>query len=185
MEQLAQWDRELFVYLNTLNTGFLDNFWLVVTQIENWIPLYLIIFILFWKNFTQKKAMLAIMLTFSTLATILVLTGVVKSFVGRLRPSNTPELETLIRVLQTPTDFSFWSGHAATSMAITVFVVSVLKHKMRWSYLFFIWPFLFTTSRIFVGVHYPSDLLVGATVGTVIGLFFYKLFTSLNSRLMP
>ncbi len=185
MEQLAQWDRELFVYLNNLNAGFLDSFWLVVTQIENWIPLYLIIFIVYWKKLTRKKAMWAFMLTLSTLATILVLTGVVKSVVGRLRPNNTPELETLIRVLHTPTDFSFWSGHAATSMAITVFVVSVLKHKTRWSYLFFIWPLLFTTSRIFVGVHYPSDLLVGAAAGTVIGLFFYKWFTSLNSGLTP
>lgn len=184
MEQLAQWDRELFVYLNTLNAGFLDNFWLLVTQIENWIPLYLIIFIVFWKRLTKKKAILAIILTLSTLVTTLALTGFVKSVVGRLRPSNTPELETLIRVLQTPTDFSFWSGHAATSMAITVFIVSVLKHKTRWSYLFFIWPFLFTTSRIFVGVHYPSDLLAGAVVGTVVGLFFYKLFPSLHARLV-
>lgn len=182
MEQLAQWDRDLFVYLNNLNSGSLDTFWVFVTQIENWIPLYIVFFLVFWKTLSRKKALQATILTFCTLGFIILLTGIVKNFIGRLRPSNTPELETLIRVLQTPGDYSFWSGHAATSMAITVFVVSVLKSQTKWASLFFIWPILFIVSRIFIGVHYPSDLLVGAVMGTVIGLLFYKLYTSLSTR---
>ena len=184
MEQLAQWDRDFFVYLNNLNNGSLDSFWLGVTQIQNWIPLYVIFFLVFWKMLSRKRAILATILTFCSLGSIILLTSVVKNIVARLRPNNTPELETLIRVLQAPSDYSFWSGHAATSMAITVFVVSVLKSKARWTLLFFIWPLLFTLSRIFVGVHYPSDLLVGALMGTGLGLLYFRLYTSLNTRLL-
>lgn len=180
MEQLAQWDRDFFVYLNNLNNGSLDNFWLAVTHIQNWIPLYILFFFMFWKILSHKKAIQASILTFCTLGSILLLTSIVKKFAGRIRPSNTPELRTLIRVLQTPEDYSFWSGHAATSMAITVFVVSVLNTKTRWVFLFFTWPVLFTLSRIFVGVHYLSDLLIGAIMGSLIGLLYSRLYTGLS-----
>lgn len=180
MEQVAQWDRELFVFLNNQGTAQFDSFWLVVTQIENWIPLYIVFFLSLWKFLSKKEAILATLLAFGTLASMLSITSLVKNLVGRLRPNNTSELDTLIRVLQTPSDYSFWSGHAATSFAVTVFVVSTLNKKTKWAYIFFIWPLLFTVSRVFVGVHYPTDLLVGAFMGSLLGAGFYRLYTSLS-----
>ena len=54
-------------------------------------------------------------------------------------------------------------------------MVLVLREKTKWVYLFFLWPLIFVTSRIYVGVHYPSDIFVGALVGTVFAFLFYKL----------
>ena len=100
-----------------------------------------------------------------------------KVLVGRLRPNNQPELEGLVRTLQNPQDFSFFSGHAATSFALTFFVCLQLRHRYPGLILLFIWPVLFTLSRIFVGVHYPLDLVVGSGVGL--------LSAYLANRLLP
>ena len=176
MEQLAQWDSELFIWLNGLGVEQLDAFWLLVTHIGNWTPLYILFFILFLKAFSRKHALIATLFSILTLITALGLTALIKNTVRRLRPSSLQELEGVIRVLETPSDYSFWSGHAAVSFAITVFVVYVLCSWSKWVYLIFIWPLLFTLSRIFVGVHYPIDLIVGTIAGSLIGFSFYKLY---------
>lgn len=175
MDQITEWDKELFLYLNGLNTGNWDTFWLLVTHIENWIPLYVIFFVLFWKTLSRKRALLATLFTFILTGCTLGITTIVKNSVTRLRPSNAPELDGLVRVLQDSPDFSFFSGHSAVSFAITVFIVLVLKSHTKWIWLLFIWPLLFAISRIFVGVHYPGDLLIGAIVGTLLGITTWKL----------
>lgn len=175
MDQIIEWDRELFLYLNGLNTGNWDQFWLLVTRIENWIPLYIIFFILFWKTLSRKRAILATLSTVILVLLTLGITSIVKNSVTRLRPSNTPELEGYVRVLQENTDFSFFSGHSAVSFAVTVFIILILRSRIKWIWLLFIWPFLFAISRIFVGVHYPGDLLIGAIVGTILGILMWKI----------
>lgn len=175
MDQIIEWDRELFLYLNGLNTGNWDQFWLLVTRIENWIPLYIIFFILFWKTLSRKRAIQATLSTIILVVFTLGITALVKNSVTRLRPSNTPELEGYVRVLQENTDFSFFSGHSAVSFAITVFIILVLRSHIKWIWLLFIWPIIFAISRIFVGVHYPGDLLIGAIVGTIFGVSMWKI----------
>ena len=61
------------------------------------------------------------------------------------------------------------------SFAITVFVVLVLKPHIKWIWVLFIWPILFAISRVFVGVHYPGDLVIGAVVGSILGIITWKL----------
>ncbi len=173
-EQLQEWDSALFIYLNSLGIEEYDSFWVFVTKIEHWTPLYILFFILFFIVYTRRKAFVGVGLTFLVFMVSLGLTNLVKNAVGRLRPNNTPELADLIRVLQTPGNYSFFSGHAAVSFAMTTFVVLALRSRFKWVYVFYIWPLLFIMSRIFVGVHYPGDIFVGALVGTAIGFLFWK-----------
>lgn len=173
-EQLLQWDRDLFVYLNSLGIEDYDTFWVFVTKIENWTPLYLLFFILFFIVYNKRKALIGAGLTLFVFVLTLTLTDLVKNAVGRLRPNNTLDLTDLIRVLQTPDNFSFFSGHAAVSFAMTTFVVLCLRHRFKWTYVFYIWPLLFIMSRILVGVHYPGDVFVGALVGTLIAWCSWK-----------
>ncbi|MGY8915678.1 MAG: phosphatase PAP2 family protein [Flavobacteriales bacterium] len=98
-----------------------------------------------------------------------------KEFVARLRPNNNEEINTIIRILRSPTGYSFFSGHASSSFSITTLVFLFLRPKFKWAWVFYIWPLLFTFSRIYVGVHYPVDILVGAMVGILSALMFYKL----------
>lgn len=179
MDQILEWDKELFLYLNGLSTVPWDYFWLLVTRIENWIPLYILFFFLFWKKLSRKKALLATLFTFVLMGLTLGITTLVKNVVSRIRPSNEPDLNGLVRVLQTNVDFSFFSGHSAVSFAISVFVILILKQHVKWIWVILIWPFLFAMSRIFVGVHYPSDLLVGAIVGILLAVISRKLLRTI------
>ncbi len=179
MDQILDWDKELFLYLNGLSHLQWDYFWLLVTRIENWIPLYILFFFLYWKKLSRKKALLATVSTLILMGLTLGITTLVKNVVTRIRPSNEPDLNGLVRVLQTNVDFSFFSGHSAVSFAVSVFVILILKQHIKWIWIILIWPFLFAMSRIFVGVHYPSDLFVGAIVGILLAVISRKLLRSI------
>ena len=175
-KQIEQWDRELFVYLNNLGIEKYDSFWIFVTNPAHWIPLYILFFVLFFLVFHWKKAIFTGLFLLLTAAATYFFTNLVKGFAVRARPNNTPDLSEMIRILQEPTNYSFFSGHASTSFAATTFVVLVLSKTSKWIYLAYIWPFLFILSRIYVGVHYPGDIIVGALVGIIMAWLFFRLY---------
>ncbi len=182
-EQIKEWDRELFVYLNNLGIEQYDAFWIYVTDPRHWIPLYLLFFLLIFLAYHWRKASFTGLFLLATVVSTWVLTNVVKEMADRLRPNNEPELIDLVRILQEPTNYSFFSGHASTSFAATTFFVMVLQDKSRFVYLAYIWPILFVMSRIYVGVHYPGDILVGAVVGILMALLFYRLYLKSGRRM--
>lgn len=179
-EKLLKWDRDTFIYLNGLGTKEFDFFWSAITNITTWIPLFLLLIVLLILKFPKKEAFFKLMTVFGLIFFIIAVTHLTKTCVGRLRPNNTEEINTLIRVLKSPTDYSFFSGHAASSFSITVLVFLFLRKKIKWMVLFFIWPLLFAISRIYVGVHYPLDIIVGALVGILTGIIFYKVYNRFN-----
>ena len=178
-EDLVLLDQDIFRFLNSLWIGDFEGFWLFITEIEHWIPLYLFIFYLIFKNYRRPINFMGIASVFVVAVSTLSLTNLVKNYVARLRPNNEPLLMDSIRILQTPENFSFWSGHSAVSFAVATFAVILLSQKIntKWIYLIYVWPILFALSRIFVGVHYPVDIIVGMIVGLLLGLAFAKAFT--------
>lgn len=176
LEQLLEWDRSIFIYLNSLGIEAYDGLWSSITSLHNWIPLYILFVVLLLVKFPKREAARKL---FTLLGLILFIAGLTywtKIAVARLRPNNAGDISTLIRILQCPTDYSFFSGHASSSFSITVLVFLFLREKVKWAFLFFLWPVLFALSRIYVGVHFPSDIIVGAVVGSVSGLLFYTLY---------
>ncbi|MEL6810921.1 MAG: phosphatase PAP2 family protein [Bacteroidota bacterium] len=174
LDTLKEWDRTLFVFLNNLGIEPLDSFWIFVTQIESWTALFILFAVIIFNYYKGKKGILVFLFAVAAFAITLLCTELTKEFVARLRPNNELGLANLIRTLQKPTSYSFFSGHASTSMAITTFMVLAIRSFNKWIFLAFLWPLLFMTSRIYVGVHYPSDILVGALVGVIIGGVFHK-----------
>ncbi|MEB8330589.1 phosphatase PAP2 family protein [Flavobacteriaceae bacterium KMM 6897] len=176
LEKIAEWDRNIFIYLNSLGIEDYDVFWSIVTNISTWTPLFVLFFILIWVKYSKKEALAMTLTVLLLVAFILGLTDITKEFVARLRPNNNEEINTVIRILRSPTGYSFFSGHASSSFSITTLVFLFLRPKYKWAWLFYLWPLLFTFSRIYVGVHYPVDILVGAMVGTLSALLFYRLY---------
>ncbi|PKP24273.1 MAG: phosphatase PAP2 family protein [Bacteroidetes bacterium HGW-Bacteroidetes-2] len=174
LKTLKEWDFQLFIYLNNLGIESWDGFWLLITKTTFWIPLFFLIFLLIYKSYGFKNGTLVMIYFFGTIFISIVLMLTTKYFVARIRPSSVPELAEIIRTLQKPNSYSFYSGHASSSFLIATFAVLILRKYFRWVYVFFLFPILFTLSRIFVGVHFPSDLLVGAMIGTLLALLFYK-----------
>lgn len=182
LETIKEWDREFFVFLNGLGVERLDGFWVFVTRTPNWIPLFIFFGALIFYYYRGKKASAILFFLILTVGFTLLITSVVKEYVARLRPSDVEAWGDLIRVLQQPSNYSFFSGHASSSFAITTFVVLSLRNYTKWIYISYLWPLLFVLSRIFVGVHYPSDIIAGAMVGTFIAVIGHKVCQNLLNK---
>ncbi len=179
LDKIIQYDKDLLVYLNGLGTENWDGLWLLITNQLSWIPLYLLFFYLIFRSFGWKKGLgllllTALMVTFSDQFTVFI-----KDYFERLRPNRDPSINEITRILKNNSSFSFVSGHATTSTGVTLLMHLRLKKYYPYTGLFFIWPLLFSYSRIYLGVHFPIDVLTGALLGLLIGYSFFKLSFSL------
>lgn len=179
LKSLLEWDRDTFVYLNNLGIEEYDLFWTTVTNFPTWIPLFILFIVLIFKKYPKKEAVYVLLTIVAMILFVSSFTDIVKNYVARLRPNNTEEINTIIRILKSPNTYSFFSGHAASSFSITTIFVLFLRKRFKWVWLCYIWPFLFAASRIFVGVHYPVDIIVGTFVGVTSSILFHKAYTRL------
>lgn len=173
LETLKQWDRDLFIYLNSIGIDKYDGFWLFITDIRSWIPLYIFFTVLIFYYYRRQKAQTVLLYLVLVVVLTLSITSFVKEYVARLRPSEVEAWAELIRVLQKPSRYSFFSGHASFSFSVTTFVVLALRSYTKWIYFAFLWPIVLMLSRIYVGVHYPGDIIAGAFVGSAIAVAGY------------
>ena len=178
LDTIIEQDKELFIYLNSLGNETWDGFWVLVTNQFNWIPLFLFMFFLIFKAYGWKKGLLLVFIVAILVAFSDQFVNLIKNYFERLRPNNDTSINNLIRILKRPHSFSFVSGHATTSFAVTFFMIATLKKHYKYTLLFLIWPFLFAYSRIYVGVHFPIDIFLGMLLGLTIGFIFYKISIS-------
>jgi len=185
LEKLLQLDREAFIYLNSFGSETWDSFWLFITQMYSWIPVFAIILYLTFKRLGWRHALLIIgMITVLLLLTDQT-TNLIKNYFQRLRPGSDPGLEGLMRAVKKRRSFSFISGHASNSMAVAFFLYRVLHPYLKYMGFFFLWPLIFAYSRIYLGLHYPGDILVGYLYGIFTGWLVLKLYIYLRDRYFP
>lgn len=182
MEKIIQLDKDLLVYLNGLGSETFDPFWLFITKQLHLTPLFLFIFYLVYKKVGGKNLLLiivsmAVMITFTDQ-----FTNLVKNTVQRLRPCNDEELKNIIRLVEVRGSYSYFSGHAANSMASTVFVFMILKKYYKYAISLFLFPLIFAYSRIYLGLHFPGDILSGYLFGAITGLTFYKIYVEVKKK---
>ncbi len=176
LKHLLEWDRNTFIYLNNLGTEDYDLFWVIVTSITSWIPLYILLLALIFLKYPKKEALFIACTIVLLLICILGLTDIIKTYFERLRPNNDIEINSIIRILKNPGGFSFFSGHASSSFSLATISFLFLRKKISIIWLLFIWPILFAYSRIYVGVHYPLDIITGALIGIILGFLFYLFY---------
>lgn len=182
-EKLIQLDKELLIYLNSLGSEQWDPFWLFITNQFNWAPLFAFIIFLIFKEFSWKKGLFLVIFIFAMAAFSDQFTNIIRGIFERLRPNNDEAINAVLRTLITPQSFSFTSGHATTSMAFAVFVYLLLREQFSFVKWVFVFPIFFAYSRLYLGVHFPIDILTGALIGSGIGCGFYKLQASIVPKL--
>lgn len=182
MEQLLELDKNVFIFLNGLGSTPFDQFWLLITKQINWAPFFLLVFYILqrkigWKNLGIVILFLAALITFTDQST-----NLFKNHFQRLRPCSNPEINSFIRIVKSSETFSFFSGHASNSMASSVFIFLIVRKYYNYTFLIFLFPLIFAYSRIYLGLHYPLDILTGYLFGIFAGLFFYKLFQAFEKK---
>tara|TARA_B100000929_G_scaffold137213_1_gene108686 strand:+ start:593 stop:1156 length:564 start_codon:yes stop_codon:yes gene_type:complete len=174
LESLIELDKALFVFLNSLGHESIDFIWLLITDKRSSIPLYFFLLIYLYKKLSTKD-----FLKYLLIVTLLILftdqtSGFFKDYFQRLRPCHDPEINSYIRIVKKGCGglYSFFSSHAANTFALATFYYILLR---KYSYFFkflFVWALIVSYSRIYVGVHFPIDILFGICFGTFSGYIF-------------
>lgn len=185
IDALLALDRELFLLLNNLGSERYDGFWKFITRQINWLPFFLFMaWVVFkslgWRKMLLLLGVLGVMMVFTDQTT-----NLAKNTFERLRPCSNPNLDGLMREVISRSSFSFFSGHACNSMAAAVYLMLILRPHVRHIGWLFLWPLIFAYSRIYLGVHYPLDIMVGFAAGATFGWVFYKLYGFILNKYFP
>lgn len=182
MDSLIALDQEIFLFLNNLGTPFFDPFWLFITHKFSSIPLYAILIYLLYKNFGFKKTIAALVVVAIMITITDQLSYAVKHWVMRPRPCSEKSIEGLGRFITRCGSYGYFSGHATSSFALAIYLGLIFRSTYKYMFLgLVIWALFVSYSRIYVGVHYPGDVLTGMMVGSCLGLgcfWLYKLACS-------
>ena len=175
-EKLIQLDKELLVFLNGLGSPTYDGLWLIITKQINWLPFFLLILYLLFKKIPIKQLLFTLLFVAILILVCDQTTNLFKNTIQRLRPCNDLEISSIIRSVRKSDTFSYFSGHAANSMATMTFLFFIMRKFYKHAYLLFLFPLIFAYSRIYLGLHFPLDILSGYLCGAVFGIVFYKLY---------
>ena len=189
LECILSADLSLLRFFNSGNSVYFDALVPMLTSGLTWIPLYIALFYLVVKN---HETMAQIMLIIATAVVCVCIAGgigdfIVKPMVGRLRPCNDPMVKAQLNLVAgtLSESYSFFSSHAANTFSVAM-CFRLLVRDRRFTIVMFLWALLNCWTRLYLGVHYPSDILCGmlygSFVGVVVYLAFYKLFYKFNIK---
>ena len=166
-------DSQLFLFLNGLHADWLDPVMVAITGMRLWIPLFLLLLYLVFKKYGLRGFWILLGVAVVVVCSDQLSAHVCKPLFHRLRPCFNPDLEGLVHLPKGLPGgrFGFVSSHAANTFAVASFLTATLWKRYRWiGWVLYGWALLSSYSRIYLGVHYPGDILAGAALGILIGL---------------
>lgn len=187
MDQLRALDRSVFLAINGWHSPWADVMMSTLSELLLWIPIYLLFLFLLhrrygWKGLAWSVPVIALMIYGSDSGSVILF----KNAVQRLRPCHVPELQGVVHVVDgyCGGSFGFVSSHASNHFAIASFMGSVLQGKPRWVWpALLLWASVIAYSRIYLGVHYPGDVVAGAAFGATVGCIASLIHKRLMMRL--
>lgn len=172
-------DKQWLLAVNGSDSLFLDRVAHVLTTALTWLPLYLSLFYVVLHNNNNFRKVLCV-LAGAGLCVLLAGTiddMIVKPMVARWRPTHDPEIGMLVDIVDGYRGgrYGFFSAHASNTFSIAVFFCWLIRSRLL-STALVIWSFTNCWTRMYLGVHFPGDILVGLTWGLIVGTFVYYLF---------
>lgn len=178
MDTLLLWDKNLFLWLNNLGTPQFDALWMAITDKKHTIGFYVVIIAicsrwLGWKKTLWLLLTIALLITFTDQ-----ITNAIKNGFQRFRPCHEEAFDGLMRRVKSSCGgkYSYFSGHASNSFAIATLFVTLFAKRFQAMHLLFVVAAFVAYSRIYIGVHYPLDVLSGALFGAFGGWLFAKIY---------
>lgn len=179
-QQLENLDKKLFILLNSrLTNSFFDTVLPYFRDSVFWAPLYLFLLAFIAFNYGRKGLWWSVAFVCTIAIADLVSSRIFKEGFERLRPCQDPIFIDQVRLLlkQCSGSFSFTSSHAANHFGMATFAsITLYPTFKRWIYLSYLWAFFIAYAQIYVGVHYPLDVLGGAAIGVLAGLLTSSVF---------
>jgi undecaprenyl-diphosphatase len=177
IEKLNQFDTELFLFLNGLHNDFFDLVMYYASDRFVWIPLYAVLIYFIIRNH-RKRSWLIILLVVLVITASDQLSVFLKNYFERPRPCHQEQLWEAIHTVRNKCGgaYGFVSSHAANTFALAFYLIPFFKQRNRFFSIFIIfWAVFISYSRIYLGVHFPGDVLFGALLGMIIGISFAKI----------
>lgn len=179
-------DTKVFLWLNGLHTGWLDTVMVSVTETWPWIPLFGLLLYMAFKQYGRRGWWIVLGVAVVVLCSDQLSAHVCKPLFHRLRPCFNPDLDGLVHLPKglPGGKYGFVSSHAANTFAVATFLTGALRMLYKsigwWLYA---WAFISSYSRIYIGMHYPGDIVAGAVLGILIGWMVWRLLENhLNRR---
>lgn len=179
-------DTRLFLWLNGLHAGWLDTVMVSITEMWVWVPLYILLLYMVFKQYGKQGWWVLLAVGLVILCSDQLSAHVCKPLFHRLRPCFNPELEGLVHLPKglPGGQYGFVSSHAANTFAVAAFLTAALRKSYKsvgwWLYA---WAAVSSYSRIYIGVHYPGDILAGAALGVLVGWMVWLLLLRLKNHL--
>ena len=179
MGTLSNIDNQFFLFLNSLHSDGLDKVMVLVTDMWVWLPLYLLL--IYWtvKQYGKRCWWVFLAMGLVVLCSDQLASHVCKPLFHRLRPCYNADFQDLIHLPKGMAGgkYGFVSSHASNTFAIATFLTPALRKYRPWTAIvLFLWAVISSYSRIYIGFHYPGDIVCGAILGILIGLILWKVF---------
>lgn len=182
VEWLDQLDKSLFLFLNGINSPFWDVVMFNISKKFIWIPFYALLLALLIKEYKWKSLLLLVMVALTITLSDQSSVHLFKNVFERLRPCHQPELMGMVHTVNGKCggQFGFVSSHSTNSFALAGFFFMLLRTKLPFiSWFLVAWAAIVAYSRVYLGVHFPGDILVGAILGFGLGLAMGKMAQAL------
>ncbi|MDY5670702.1 MAG: phosphatase PAP2 family protein [Prevotella sp.] len=186
--KIQDMDMQVLSIFNGSDNIMLDQMVQILTSGLTWIPLYVMLFFVVMRN-NETMGQIALVVgsaIFCVLFADGLVDGIIKQLAERWRPSNDPTFKYMVQVVDDIRlkGYSFCSAHAANTMSLAVFFSLLIRSKLL-TITLVIWSLINCWTRLYLGVHYPSDILCGMIIGIIVGILVYLLYYKIYLRISP